>query len=114
MVNKCSVVYCKSQSKGFGFPSEEKYPELRKKWIEFVNKVDLQPSANSRICQDHFEEKYISFGKKNHLKWELQPIPTIHTDNDNTIAPSLLGVPNAPRKPPRKRNYQEDELYSIK
>jgi hypothetical protein len=31
----------------FGFPDPEKYPELRKKWIRFVNRHDWVPSEHS-------------------------------------------------------------------
>ena len=112
MVNKCCLHYCKSDANGFAFPSEEKYPGLREKWIQFVSESNFTPSQHSRICIQHFEEKYVKFGKRNHLKWEMLPIPTIHTndEHDKTVSPSSLSVPKVPRKAPRKRIFQEDEM----
>lgn len=112
MVNKCCLIYCKSEANGFSFPCAEKYPDLRKKWIQFVSEINFEPSSHSRICIHHFEERFIKFGKRNHLKWELSPVPTIHTNdlNDKTVSPSSLSVPKIPRKAPRKRIFQEDQM----
>ena len=85
MVNKCVVVGCntnyesmrkkiKRDSDGntvsapcekistFHFPTDE---TLKRKWIKFVCRGnDYLPSRNSVICSSHFEEKYLSKGKK--------------------------------------------------
>ena len=106
MVNKCCLIYCKSEANGFSFPCAEKYPDLRKKWIQFVSENNFEPSSHSRICIHHFEERFIKFGKRNHLKWELSPVPTIHTNdlNDKTGPPSSLPVPKIPRPAPRNES----------
>ena len=112
MVNKCCLIYCKSEANGFSFPSAQKYPDLRKKWIQFVSERNFEPSSHSRICMHHFEEQFIKFGQRNHLKWELLPVLTIHTNdvNDKNVSPSSPSVPKVPRKEPRKRIFQEDQM----
>ena len=42
----------------------------------------------------------------------MMPIPTIHTNDEHnkSILPSSLSVPKTPRKGPRKRIFQEDQL----
>ena len=54
----------------------------------------------------------MKFGSRNHLKWEMLPIPTIHTNDahDKKVSPSSLSVPKVPRKVPRKRIFQEDQM----
>ena len=113
MVNKCCLKYCKSGASGFVFPRQEKFPDLSKKiWIEFVNDPDFKPSVHSWICIEHFDGKYVKNGKRNHLIWDTLPIPTIHTNVETKTAKQdfSLTVPKAPRKPPRKIIFQEDEL----
>ena len=112
MVNQCCLPYCKSGANGFKFPNAENHPELREKWIKFVSQVNFKPSEHTRICIEHFEEQYIKFGKRNHLIWESLPIPTIHTNEkyDKNVSPSSLTVPKPPRRAPRKRIFQEDQM----
>ena len=112
MVNKCCLHYCKSGANGFAFPSKENNPVLRSKWIQFVSESNFVPSQHSRVCIEHFEEKYIKFGKRNHLKWQMLPIPTIHTNDeyDKSVSPSSLSVPKTPRRGPRKRIFQKDQM----
>ena len=105
--------YCKSGASGFAFPRQEKFPDLRKKWIEFANDPDFKPSIHSWICFEHFDGKYVKTRKRNHLIWVYLPIPTIHTNVETKTALQQdfsLTVPKAPRKPPRKRIFQEGEL----
>ena len=113
MVNKCCLHYCKSGKNGFAFPHGDMYPDLREKWITFVSQLNFEPSQHTRICIEHFEEKYIKYGAaRNHLKWNMMPIPTIHTNDEHnkSILPSSLSVPKTLRKGPRKRIFQEDQL----
>ena len=116
MVNKCCLHYCKSGANCFAFPNVETHRELREKWITFVSQVNFEPSPHSRICIDHFDQKFIKYGARNHLKWDMMPIPTIHTndEHDKSISPSSLSVPKTPRKGPRKRIFQEDQLGSFR
>ena len=65
-------------------------PDLCSRWLKFANREDLKlPSPGSinadddscGICIDHFEEKYIKFGKsRNRLDSSQQPVPTTQTN----------------------------------
>ena len=99
MVNKCVVVDCSTgystgeRKPSFVFPDDE---ELRKKWIYFVNRKNWKPSKYSVIYADYFEEKFIKYGKKCRLRWELHPVLTINSNlNDK---PSLLKTPTISQK----------------
>ncbi len=112
MVNKYCLKYCKSEASGFAFPRQEKFPDLSKKWREFVNDPDFKPSVRSRICIEHFDGKCVKTGKRNHSIWDKLPIPTIHTNVETKTAKQdfSLTVPKALHKHPRKRIFQEDEI----
>ena len=107
MVNKCCLKYCKSGASGFAFPRQEKFPDLSKKWTEFVNDHDFKPSVHSRICigLEHFDGKYVKTGKRNHLIWDNLPIPTIHNNVETKTAKGGfrrrdIAPGNDPRSPP--------------
>ena len=82
------------------------------------------PIANSVICEFHFEDRLIRKGKCWTLKWKLNPMPTMLTDE---MLQSVQSTPAAPpRKPPAKRThgllnvlsrpwrtYQEDEINAF-
>ena len=63
-------------------------PELKRKWIYFVDHRDWSPTAHSVIYIDHFEDKFVKAGKKYKLLWQLLPVHTIH--NESNSNPSLL------------------------
>ena len=94
MVNKCVVFGCKSgydsqkeKVSGFSFPFTK--PDLLEKWTKFVNRTNWKPSKSSVICVKHFKEELIIFGQRKKLKWELQPVPTVHS-NEALKRPSTL------------------------
>lgn len=114
MVNKCVVCGCKS---GYDSKSEKKSIFLflwrslilLNKWIKFVNRSNWNPTPNSVICIEHFEEELIINGKQKKLNWSLNPVPTIHT----AVAvhrPSTLPTPSTWRKLPKVRVFQSDQL----
>ena len=109
----CNTNYatCTEKLAVFTFPKEEDDPELRKKWEQFVNRGDNWKAKNrSVLCEKHFESQYISKGEqRTHLKRKLQPIPTLHTE-EAMMKPSCLNTPVPPRKAPKIRNFQNDEL----
>lgn len=114
MVNTCVVFGCKSGYSSqiekvscFSFPFDK--PDLLKSWVKFVNRKNWSPTKNSVICVKHFEEKYIKDGQRKKLRWENQPVPTIHTDKE-LKRPSVLPSPGIIRKKPKIRVYQKDEL----
>ena len=66
-------------------------PDLCSRWLKFANRENLKlPSPGSStyaeddscgICIDHFEEKYIKFGKsRNRLDSNQQSVPTTQTN----------------------------------
>ena len=117
MVNKCVVYGCKSgyvseKSENpvstFRFPLDK--PDLLQKWQQFVNRSNWSATKNSVICIKHFEEKFLLRGdKRTKLNWKLSPIPSIHTD-EALKRPSTLQNPSVPRKAPKLRVFQRDEL----
>ena len=64
MVNKCVAYGCK-----LGMKAQAK-----------TNRPDWTPSSNSVLCQNHFEDKFIIRRKRNKLRWDLNPVPTIHSN----------------------------------
>ena len=117
MVNKCCIVYCRSNYDGevstvvFLFPKNE---ELKKNWIKFVNRKDWIPTNSSVICIKYFEKKYYKRGNTNQrfrLIKKLKPIPTIFDcTNLSEEGPSQLIKPsNSLRKSPIKRIFQPDQ-----
>ena len=93
----------------FYFPLNN--PTLLPLWIAFVNRVDWDgPSKCSVLCEKHFNEELINRGKvRNKLIWDLNPIPTVHSA-EALKPPSVLMTPNVPRKLPKERCFQEDEM----
>ena len=127
MVNKCAAHGCLSGyvcKKDVGANSEElnvnissfrfplKKPELCAQWERFINRRDWKPSANSVLCELHFEEKYVIRGKKCNLRWNINPIPTIYS-METLRKPSSLPTPKVFRKAPKIRLYQEDQLETF-
>ena len=82
-------------------------------WVRFVNGTNWQPSQLSILCVKHFEETFILHGKNSKLKWAINPIPTIHSDEVRK-RPSTLSTPVIPRKAPKTRLYQEDQIGSFR
>jgi hypothetical protein len=126
MPNKCVAFGCKSNydsekkcfsdAEGnkvstFSFPLKK--PELLSVWIKFVNRVDFKPSENSVLCEKHFNENLIKRGgQRNKLIWKSEPTPTIHSEEARK-RPSVCPTPSEPRKPPKVRNIQPDELQQF-
>ena len=75
----------------FRFPFSS---ELWAQWERYVNQRDWKPSANSVLCELHFEEKYVIRGKKCNLRWNINPIPTIYS-METLRKPSSLPTPKS-------------------
>ena len=88
-------------------------PDLNEHWVRFVNRTHWQPFQSSVLCVKHFEEKFILHGKKSNLKWAINPIPTIHSD-EVLKRPSTLPTPVIQRKAPKTRLYREDQIGSFR
>ena len=124
MVNKCAVFGCKrgyeseepqnEDYHAFYFPLDERKSHLLPAWEKLVCRDGWKPSANSVICEFHFEDRLIRKGKRWTLKWKLNPMPTMLTDEMKTMPQSVQPTPAAPpHKPPAKRTYQEDEINTF-
>ena len=125
MVFKCCVFNCSTgkNKKGvateenaavFSFPDKEKEPERYLTWFKFVNRKDFAVTKNTKVCEKHFEDRFIRRGKRNTLIHDLLPVPTIQTYADD-VPPSIIPTPSPPtRKPPLQRRFPnspaEDEL----
>ena len=56
----------------------------------------------------------VKYEKRWTLKWKLNPMPTMLTDEMKAMPQSVQPTPAAPlRKPPAKRTYQEDEINAF-
>ena len=84
----------------FVFPSN---PELKCRWIKFVNRVDWEETKNRGICILHFEEQYLKRGKR--ITLVDNPIPTIITNKEIISKPSLLPTSTTLRKAPTTRPF---------
>ena len=124
MVNKCAVFGCKrgyeseepqhEDYHAFYFPLDERKSHLLPAWEKFVCRDGWKPSINSVICEFHFEDRLIRRGKRWTLKWKVNPMPTMLTDEMKAMPQSVQPTPAAPpRKPPAKRTYQEDEINAF-
>ena len=111
---KTNYATCKEKVSVFSFPDPEEKPDLYRKWVEFVNRPSSwKPGKNAVLCAHHFDESYIKIGNvRSRLRWELHPVPTIHTEGA-LKRPSVVKTPVIPRKAPKVRNYQEDELETF-
>ena len=107
LVKKQEIVLKTNHIATFRFPF--KNPGLLDKWVKSVNRRDWIPSSTAVFCEKHFEEEYISRGKKCNVKWKCNPIPTIHSEQ-SLKRPSTLPTPVVSRKLPKVRVEQEDEI----
>ena len=124
MVNKCVAYGCDAGANlrvnedpgsrenyaSFHFPM--KNADLMQRWIKFVNRADWKPAPTSVLCERHFDDMYINRGKRCTLKWNLNPIPTKHS----AIAmkrPSTLPDLSTPRKAPKIRNIEPDQMQEF-
>ena len=115
MVNECSVVGCHTGYRNGTVKPVFQFPRnsiIRLKWIEFLNRQFFTVTNSSRICIDHFDQKYIiKHSKRPRLNYSLNPIPTILP---NCIPKSQAVVPKPIRKLPKVRIFQPDQLEAYK
>ena len=100
-----------NESRNFHFPLKRN-THLLEYWEKFTNRgPEWKATKNTVICSNHFEEKYIIPNDRNAtLDWKANPRPTIYTNPLYKKLPSLIPTPVSMRKPPRKRNFQEDQM----
>ena len=119
MPSKCSAFGCRSgydavseRVSCFKFPFEKS--ELLADWVRFVGRKDWTPTKNDSLCIKHFRDEFIKSGQRTTLKWELSPIPTIHS-SAALKRPSALYTPDVDkRKTPKVRNVLQDEMGSFR
>ena len=74
----------------------------------------VNPLPTLLFASSIFEDRLIRKGKRWTLKWKLNPMPTMLTDEMKAMPQSVQPTPAAPpRKPPAKRTYQEDEINAF-
>ena len=79
-------------------------------WINFFNRKICKPNKNSILCAKHLKDELIKVSRRKKLKWELLPVPTIHTEKA-LKRPSLLPCATIRlRKAPKTRIFQNDKL----
>ena len=49
---ECAIVSCKNANKLYSLPES---PALRAAWLEKINRLNYVPTANTRVCEDHFD-----------------------------------------------------------
>ena len=79
--------------------------------MKFVYRSSWKPSRSSVICVKHFQKEYTINGQRKKLKWKMQPVSTLQTA-EALKRPSTLPNTILPRKAPKVRMYQDDELSS--
>ncbi len=81
-------------------------------WERFVNKdAKWKPTQHTVICSQHFDKKFIISNERDaNLDWKADPIPTIYVNDKYKLHPSLIPTPIITRKPPTKRNVQDDQM----
>ena len=74
-----------------------------------MNRRDWSSTHRSGVCSKHIEEKFLKVGKQATLRWELQPVLSIYSDNE-FISPSVMPRPKTQRKPPSRLTALPDQL----
>lgn len=122
MVNKCSVSGCKTNHVGgekgtvFELPDDE---EQKNKWISFLKSDFLASYNHIFVCHKHFANHFVKRNEKRYrLVKSLKPYPTILPRSQLYINISEAERESAnsktPRKPPKDRKFQVDELKQFK
>ena len=135
MVNNCVMGCASQQSLSDEKPKEEENDEKQKVdngnssirnfhfslkrnqhllpyWEKFVNRgADWKATPNTVLCSRHFESKFIISNERcATLDWKADPIPTKYVNELYKKHPSMMPAPVKMRKPPAKRNLQEDQM----
>ena len=117
MGNKCKVKGCKTNYQKHNCGAVFKLPgnpEIKQRWIKFLNRKDINDLRSVFICEKHFEEKYLKRNQtRTRLDMSMLPVPTLQSRDDG------CGSVSTPlnfklRKPPTERAFQQDELDQFK
>ena len=121
MPNHCTVRGCLTNYKAHEDGSVFVLPKIeaqRSQWLRFLNWKPADSLKNVFICYKHFEPKFLEPSKKGvKLKRNMNPVPTLIPDDqpsNNAPPTAILETITCPRKPPRQRIFQEDQLKKFK
>lgn len=120
MVNKCSIVGCFTNYSGYDKGTVFSLPQdeiQRQQWIKFVNRKD-HSSMKIFVCFKHFRKDVLAKTSKGvKLITNLNPVPTIIPDSQKIVnlpSAAIMETIKTPRKPPKIRIFQEDQLGDFK
>ena len=95
MVYKCCMVGCgtglTNKPEGiavFGFPDKEEDLDRRRAWVRFVNRKNFEITNKTKICELHFEDRFIRRGERTTLVHRLHPVPSIESYSEKNHQPS--------------------------
>lgn len=122
MPNKCTIRGCltnyNGHEKGSVFLLPKDDDVQRKQWLKFLNFEYADSLKAIYICYKHFEPRFLLNAKMGLiLNKKMRPVPTlIPKDQKSNSSPpkAILETISAPRKPPKMRVFQEDELSRFK
>ena len=119
MVNKCSVIGCKTNYKRyekgtvFPLPTEK---ELRQQWIKFLHRQDSHSVKNIFIRYKHFAENLIKSrrlrkARSLYIIWNRFPTSLRNLEMLwATLQLQSYKVSRVEENPPKERLFREDEL----
>ena len=118
MPNKCTIRGCLTNYNGhekgsvFLLPKDDEVQ--RKQWLKFLNFEYADSLKAIYVCYKHFEPRFLLNAKMGlKLNKKMRPVPTIiPKDQKSSSSPpkAILETISPPRKPPKIRVFQEDEL----
>lgn len=116
MGNKCRVKGCTTNYQNydsgavFKLPKE---PEIRQRWIKFLNRNDVDKLKGVFVCEKHFEDKFLNKNQtRTCLNKSMLPVPTLQSKEDN--CGSAICTNLKLRKPPTERIFQSDQFEQFK
>ena len=87
-MTKCAAKNCKNKSRAglhlFRFPSRKKYSKRLDAWIQNVGGHVCQEDKVYRLCEAHFEKKYIKRVNKR-VRLTAEAVPTLKLFNCNSV-----------------------------
>ena len=71
----------------------------------FIKRPKFNVTKNSGICSNHFDEKFIKFGQRKTLRWELDTEPAVYAV---PMLSSVAPTPVSKRTKPKDRSSQDE------
>ncbi|XP_067143497.1 THAP domain-containing protein 1-like [Centruroides vittatus] len=108
----CSAVNCNnSTDKGvrlFRFPADK---SRRAKWYQYCRRNKWKPTANSRLCEIHFEESQFELKRadgRKLLKWNA--VPTLFDSNPSSHLQLRRKAPREKEPPPNECSFASSSV----